>query len=87
MKWFSLHSIHLTNRNTTHTWTPINSSNSEGQTQQILMEFDRQYNFTMEMVKNYGYYQMQLRHFDLLLSRSVDQLELIKMIAYVYLKE
>jgi len=77
MKWFSLHSIHLTNRNTTHTWTPINSSNSEGQTQQILMEFDRQYNFTMEMVKNYGYYQMQLRHFDLLLSRSVDQLELI----------
>ena len=31
----------------------------------------------MEMVKNYEYYQMQVRHFDLRLSRSVDQLELI----------
>ena len=41
------------------------------------MRFDQQYNFTMEMVKNYECYQMQVRHFDLLLSRSVDQLELI----------
>jgi len=31
----------------------------------------------MEMVKNYEYYQMQVRHSDLLLSRLVDQLELI----------
>jgi len=42
-----------------------------------LIQFDRQYNFTMEMVKNYEYYQMQTRHFDSLLLRSVDQLELI----------
>jgi len=77
MKWFSLHSTHLTNWNTTHTLTPINSSNLESQMQRILMEFDRQYNFTLEMVKNYEYYQIQVRHFDLLISRSVDQLELI----------
>ena len=31
----------------------------------------------MEMVTNYEYYQMQTRHFDSLLLRSVDQLELI----------
>ena len=42
-----------------------------------MIQFDRQYNFTMEMVKNYEYYQMQTRHFDSLLLRSVDQLELI----------
>ena len=41
------------------------------------MQFDQQYNFIMEMVKNYEYYQMQVRHSDLLLSRLVDQLELI----------
>ena len=76
IKWFSLHSTHSTNWNTTRTLTQINFPNLENQTQQILMEFDQQYNFTMEMVKNYEYYQMQVRHFDLLLSRSVDQLEL-----------
>ena len=47
------------------------------QTQQILIQFDRQYNFTMEMIKNYEYYQMQVRHVDSLLLRLVDQLELI----------
>ena len=31
----------------------------------------------MEMVKNYRYYQMQVRHSDLLISRSVEPLELI----------
>jgi len=31
----------------------------------------------MEMVNNYEYYQMQARHFDSLLLRLVDQLELI----------
>jgi len=77
MKWFSLHSTHLTNWNTTHTLIPINSSNLKSQMKQILMEFDRQYNFTMEMVKNYEYYHMQARHVDSLLLRSVDQLELI----------
>ena len=41
------------------------------------MEIDQQYNFTMETVKNYEYYQMQVRHFDSLLLRLVDQLELI----------
>ena len=41
------------------------------------MQFDQQYNFTMEMVKNYEYYQMQVRHSDLLLLRSMDQLESI----------
>jgi len=45
--------------------------------QQVLMQFDQQYNFTMEMVKNYEYYQMQVRHSDLLLLRSMDQLESI----------
>jgi len=57
--------------------------------QQMLMQFDQQYNFTMEMVKNYEYYQMQVRHYDLLLSRSMDQLELItdEMIAHVYIKQ
>jgi len=43
----------------------------------MLIQLDRQYNFTREMVKNYEYYQMQVRHSDLLLSRSVDQLDLI----------
>jgi len=58
--------------------------------QQMLMQFDQQYNFTMEMVKkNYEYYQMQVRHYDLLLSRSMDQLELItdEMITHVYIKQ
>jgi len=59
MKWFSLHSMHSTNGNTTHMPTQFNFSNLENQTQQILIQFDRQYNFTMEMVKNYEYYQMQ----------------------------
>jgi len=77
MKWFSLHSTHLTNWNTTHTLTPMNSSHLESQMKWILMEFDRQYNFTMEIVKNYVYYQMQAQHFDSLLLRLVDQLELI----------
>ena len=59
-KWFSLHSTHSTNWNTTHTLTQINFSHWENQIQQILMQFDQQYKFTMEMVKNYEYYQMQV---------------------------
>jgi len=77
MKWFSLHSMHLTNGNTTHAPTQFNFSYLENQTQQILIQFDRQYNFTMEMVKNHEFYQLQVRHFDSLLLRLVDQLELI----------
>jgi len=77
IKWFSLHSIHSTNGNTTHTLTQFNFSNLENQIQLMLMQFDRQYNFSMAMVKNYEYYQMQVRHFDSLLLRLVDQLELI----------
>ena len=49
----------------------------ENQTQQILSQFDQQNNFTMEMVRNYDYYQMQIRHFDSLLLRVMDQLESI----------
>ena len=45
--------------------------------QQMLMQFDQQYNSTAEMVKNYEYYQIQVRHSDLLLLRSMDQLESI----------
>jgi len=41
------------------------------------MEFDQQYNFIVEMVKNYEYYQIQARHSDLLLLQSMDQLESI----------
>ena len=77
MKWFSLHSTHVTNWNTIHKLTQLNFSNLENQIQQMLMQFDQQRNFTMEVVKNYEYYQMQVRHSDLLLLRSVDQLELI----------
>ena len=77
MKWFSLHSTHLTNWNTSHTLTPMNFSSLENQMQQILMEFDQQYNFTMGMVKNYEYYRMQAQQFDSLLLRLVVQLELI----------
>ena len=77
IKWFSLHSIHSTNWNTTHTLTQINLSNFENQMQQMLTQFDQQYNVTMEMVRNYEYYQMEVRHSDLLLSRLMDQLELI----------
>jgi len=66
IKWFSLHSTHLTNWNTTHKLTWINFSNLENQMQQMLVQFDQQYNFTMEMVKNYEcYYQMQVRRSDL----------------------
>jgi len=77
IKWFSLHPIHSTNWNVTHMLTHTNVSNLENQIQQILLQFDQQNNFTMEMVKNYEYYQMQVRHFDSLLLRLVDQLELI----------
>ena len=77
IKWFSLHSMHSANGNTTHKPGQFNFSYVENQTQQILIQFDQQYNFTMEMVKNYEYYQMQARHFDSLLLRLVDQLELI----------
>jgi len=45
--------------------------------QHMLMQFDQQYNFTMEMVKNYEYYKMQLRNSDSLLLRLIDQLEII----------
>ena len=41
MKWFSLHSTHLTNWNTTHTLTPMNSSHLESQMKRILIQFDR----------------------------------------------
>jgi len=67
--------MHSINGNTTHPLTQINVSNLENHMQQVLMQFDRQYNFTIKMVKNYEYYQMQVRHSDLLLSQSVDQLE------------
>jgi len=55
----------------------MNSSHLESQMKQILIHFDQQYNFTMKMVKIFEYYQMQARHFDSLLLRLVDQLELI----------
>ena len=32
----------------------------------------------MEMVKNYDYYQMQVRHYDSLLLRLMDQFEVFK---------
>jgi len=75
IKWFSLHSMHSTN--TIHAPRQFNFSNLENQIQQILMQFYQQNNFTMEMVKNYDYYQMQVRHFDSSLLRLVDQLEVI----------
>jgi len=53
MKWFTLHSTHLTNWNTTHKLTWINFSSLENQMLQILMQFNQQFNFTMEMVKKY----------------------------------
>ena len=76
-KWFSPHFTHLINWNATHTLTHANFFNLEIQLQQILLQFDQQNNFTMEMVKNYDHYQMQVRHFDSLLLRLVDQLELV----------
>jgi len=76
-KCFFLHSTHLTNWNTTHKLTRIKFYNLENQMQQMLMQFDQQYNSTAEMVKNYEYYQIQVRHSDLLLLRSMDQLESI----------
>jgi len=56
IKWFSLHSTHSTNGNTTHTLTQFNCSALENQIQQMLIHFDQQYNFSMEMVKNNEYY-------------------------------
>jgi len=78
IKWFSLHSVHSNHWNTTYSLTQFKFSNLENQLQQMLMQFDQQNNFTMEMVKNYEYYQMQVRHFDALLLRLMDQLESIK---------
>jgi len=75
--WFSLHSMHSTNGNAVYVPRQFNSSNLENQIQQILLQFDQQNNFTMEMVKNYDQYQIQKRHFDSLLLRLMDQLELI----------
>jgi len=78
IKWFSLHSVHSTNWNVTYTLTHTNLSNLENQIQQILLQFDQQNNFTMEMVKNYDYYQMQVRHYDSLLLRLMDQFKVFK---------
>jgi len=75
IKWFSLHSIQSINWNVAHTLTHANFSNLENQTQQTLLQYDQHNNFTVEMVKNYEYYQMQIRHFDSLLLRLMDQLE------------
>jgi len=69
IKWFSLHSMHSANGNPIHASRQFNFSYLENQTQQMLLQFDQQNNFTMEMVKNYNYYQMQVRHFDSLLLR------------------
>jgi len=55
IKWFSLHSMHSTNANTIHPPRQFNFSYLENQTQQMLIQFDRQNSFTMEMVKNYDY--------------------------------
>ena len=60
IKWFSLHFMHSTNGNTVHAPRQFNFSCLENQTQQILIQFDQQNNFIMEMVKNYEYYQMQV---------------------------
>jgi len=70
--------VHSTNGNTIHALRQFNFSNLENQIQQILMQFDQQNNFTMEMVKNYDYYQMQVRHYDSLLLRLMDQFEVFK---------
>ena len=77
IKWFSLHSMHSNNGNTIYAPRQFNFSNLENQKQQILIQFDQQNNFTMEMVKNYEYYQMQVLHFDSLLLRLMDLLESI----------
>jgi len=55
----------------------FNFSYLENQTQQILIQFDRQNDFTMKMVNNYEYYQMQVQHFDSSLLRLMDKLESI----------
>ena len=78
IKWFSMHSTHSTNGNTVHAPRRFNFSSLENQTQQILIQFDRKNNLTMEMVKNYDYYQMQVRHYDSLLLRLMDQFEVFK---------
>ena len=76
-KWFSLNSAHLTNLTTDQNLTQANSRTLENRMQQMLMRFDQQYNFTVEMVKNYETYGMQKRNSDLLLLRLMDQLETI----------
>ena len=76
-KWFSLHFIHSANGNPIHAPRQNNFLYLENQTQQILLQFDQQNNFTMEMVENYDYYQMQVRHLDSLLLRVREQLESI----------
>jgi len=77
IKWFSLHSIHSTMGNTSHAPRQFNFSYLENQTRQIVIQFDQQNNFTMEMGKNYEYYQMQVLYFDSLLLHLRDQLESI----------
>jgi len=67
--------MHSTNGNTIHVPRQFNFSNLENQIQQILMQFDQHSNSTVEMVKNYDYYQMQVRHYDSLLLRLMDQFE------------
>jgi len=57
IKWFSLHSLHSTNGNLIHSPRQFNFSYLENQTQQILIQFGQQNNFTMEMLKNYDHYQ------------------------------
>ena len=57
--WFSLHS---SNGNTVYGPRQFNFSKLENQIQQLLSQFDQQSNYTMEMVKNYEYYEMQIRY-------------------------
>ena len=77
IKWFSLHSTHSIYGNASHIFIHTKFFNSENQLQQILRQFDGQNNFTMEMIKNYEYYQMHARHSAPLSLRMMDQLESI----------
>jgi len=57
VKWFSMH---LINGSVIPMSRQFNISYLENQTQQVLSQFDQQSNFTMEIVKNYDYYQIQI---------------------------
>lgn len=77
IEWFSLNSTHLSNLSQVTLPMRTNLLDLEQTIQMRLLQFDRQYNYTLDIIKSYDYYMMQVRVLESLLLQSMDQSEVM----------